>query len=91
MLSTYKAILRGDRLEWSGDAPKHMGREDAAPVYVTLLDEPTRDEAQSSSRGQRMAEALEQLAEIHALAEMEDAAGWERDMRHDRSLPDREI
>ncbi|MFH1115878.1 MAG: hypothetical protein V1792_18360 [Pseudomonadota bacterium] len=90
MLSTYKAVLRGDRLEWSTDAPKLMDREDAVPVYVTLLDEPTCDEAQSS-RGQRMAEALEQLAEIHAVAEMQDAAGWERDTRHDRSLPDREI
>jgi hypothetical protein len=69
MLPTYKAVLRGDRLEWSGDAPKHMGREDAVPVYVTLLDEPARHEAQSN-RGQRMAEALEQLAEIQVLAEV---------------------
>jgi hypothetical protein len=90
MLPTYKAVLRGDRLEWSGDAPKQMGPEDTVPVYVTLLDEPVRDEVHAS-RGQRMAHALEQLAEIHAVAEIEDPAGWERDIRADRSLPDRGI
>jgi len=90
MFPTYKAILRGDRLEWSGDAPKHVGADHAVPVHVTLLDDPKADGIQSS-RGARMAVALEQLAEIHALAEIENPADWERDTRQDRPLPDREI
>jgi hypothetical protein len=58
--------------------------------HVTLLDEPlnetgVRDEVQ----GTRMAAALERLAKIQALAEIEDAAVWERATRQDRALPDR--
>jgi hypothetical protein len=37
-----------------------------------------------------MADALERLAAIHALEEIENAADWERQIRQDRSLPDRE-
>jgi len=36
-----------------------------------------------------MAAALERLAKIQALAEIEDAAVWERATRQDRALPDR--
>jgi hypothetical protein len=42
-----------------------------------------------SRRGQRMAAALEQLAAIHALAEITDPAAWERENRQDRALPGR--
>jgi hypothetical protein len=89
MLRTYKALLRGNRLEWSGDAPECEGAEGPTSVLVTLLDEPSSDAVQAD-RGPRMAEALEKLAAIHALAEIENAADWEREIRQDRSLPDRE-
>lgn len=89
MLRTYKAILRGNRLEWTGDTPECIPAEDQTNVLVTLLDERTPDALQAD-RGERMAEALEKLAATHALAEMENAADWEREMRQDRSLPGRE-
>jgi len=89
MLRTYKAILRGNYLEWSGDTPEREAAEGPKSVLVTLLDEPTSD-ALRADRGKRMAEALEKLAAIHALAEIENAAEWEREIRRDRSLPGRE-
>jgi hypothetical protein len=90
MLRTYKAVLKGDRLEWSGDAPKHLPPEHAVGVYVTFLDEPL-DQTAKAERGQRMAAALEQLAGMNALAEIEHPADWQLELRQDRSLPDREI
>jgi hypothetical protein len=80
MLRTYKATLKGNCLEWSGDAPEHLPPEKEVHVYVTILDEST------ASQGQRMAAALEQLASIHALAEIADPAVWEREVRQDRVL-----
>jgi len=34
---------------------------------------------------------LEQLAAINALADLTDPVAWEREMRQDRPLPDREM
>ncbi len=87
MLRTYKAILKGDRLEWSGDAPVPLEPEHPIHVHVTVLDE---QETAEQNQGKRMAEALEQLAAIDALRTIEDPAAWERETRRDRPLPDRE-
>ncbi len=90
MLSTYKAILKGDRLEWSGEGPDLMPEDSPVAVHVTILDEgvlvPKRQ-----SQGQRMAAALEQLAAAHSLAEINDPVVWERDARQDRTLPGRDV
>jgi hypothetical protein len=90
MLNTYKAILRGNHLEWNEDAPDHLRQEDAVMVYVTILDEPVVLSA-VIQQGQRMAAALEQLAAINALADLTDPVTWEREIRQDRPLPDREM
>ena len=89
MLNTYKAVLKGNHLEWNEDAPDHLSPEDAVMVYVTVLDKPVVPSA-VSQQGQRMAAALEQLAAINALADLTDPIAWEREMRQDRPLPDRE-
>ncbi len=87
MLRTYKAILKGDRLEWSGDAPMMPRPEHPVHVHVTLLDD---HESDVPGQGPRMADALERLAEIDALHNIEDPAAWQREMRQDRPLPGRE-
>jgi hypothetical protein len=89
MLNTYKAILRGNHLEWDGDAPDHLAPEDEVVVYVIILDEPAVTSA-VTQQGQRMAAALEQLAAINALPDLTDPVAWEREIRQDRPLPDRE-
>ena len=91
ILPTYKAILRGDRLEWRGTSRQHPPTDRPIAVHVTLLDEPlSENDVLDEVIGARMAAALERLAKIHALAEIEDAAAWERATRQDRALPGRE-
>ncbi len=89
MLSTYKATLRGNRLEWSGETPKRLPSDKVVAVHVTILDESV-EETTGVSQGQRMAAVLEQLAATGALPELTDPAIWEREIRQDRVLPARE-
>jgi hypothetical protein len=90
MLNTYKAILKGNHLKWNEDAPDHLAPEDAVAVYVTILDEPVVP-SPIIQQGQSMAAALERLAAVNALADLTDPVAWEREMRQDRLLPDREM
>jgi len=93
VLPTYKAILRGNGLEWRGNVGKHVPTDRAVAVYVTVLDEPLTDadaDQRVSGQGARMAAVLEWLAEIHALPDISDAAAWEREARRDRALPGRD-
>ena len=91
MLPTYKAILRGNRLEWRGSGRQYLPTDRPVAVYVTVLDEPLAEvDASEKGQGARMAAALERLAEIHALADINDAATWEREARQERALPGRD-
>ena len=85
MARTYKAILRGDKIEWL-DVPPSPAQ--STPVQITLLE----DEATESSerRGREMARALEALAKAGGLSNVSDPAEWQRELRRDRSLPGRE-
>lgn len=84
MLKTFKAWLRGNRLEWVGDAPE-MG-EQMFQVHVTFLDD--KSVLESKTRGQRMAEILENLAATQVLGNV-DPVLWQQETRQDRSLPGR--
>ena len=88
MQETYEAILRGDHLEWSGESrPGPADPDRPVPVRVTILDETASGRG---IRGRRMAESLEQLAASHALADLTDPTSWEREVRRERPLPDRD-
>jgi hypothetical protein len=87
-LPTYRAILRGNRLEWRGSARQPLPVDRPIAVYVTVLDEHISDA--EGDRGARMAAALTRLAELHALAEIDDAVRWERETRQERVLPGRD-
>jgi len=87
MLHTYKATLHGDRLEWSDASPEELAQNRPVAVYVTILEEPPVERAQT---GQHMAAILEQLANIDAFTDIADPAAWERAIRSDRVLADRD-
>lgn len=89
MLVTYKAILKNNRLEWRDTVPDQLLPDQAVAVHVTILDEPVTPPT-DASRGQRMAAALEKLAAALSLEGISDPAAWEREIRQDRVLPDRE-
>jgi len=82
MLRTYKGILKGDRVEWAGEAPL---RDRALRVHITVLEE----DADKEERGRRMAEALTALAEEGAFSEISDPVKWQRELRKERTLPNR--
>ena len=93
MLPTYKALLRGNRLEWRGAVRKHIPTDRAVTVYVTLVDElPSQTQEDARKQGAAMAAVLTRLAEaplaeLDALTDINDAAAWERETRQDRELP----
>jgi hypothetical protein len=89
MLNTYQAVLRDNRLEWAEKVPEHIKTGQAIPVHVTILDQASISPP-VADRGRRMAEILERLAAINAFASINDPLRWEREMREDRPLPDRE-
>ena len=85
MLQTYKAILKGNQIEWSDEAPDADG---PIEVFVTLL--PATHTQPDAGRGQRMADALAQIA-AQATLPIDDASAWQREQRADRELPGREM
>ena len=89
MLRTYRATLKGDRVEWSGEEPERALHDRAVPVYITLLED-TELSSDMPSQGQRMADALEKLAAINALAHIDDPVAWQREQRRERPLPGRQ-
>ncbi len=85
MLRTYKAILHGDYVEWLDKRPEQT---QPVPVHITPLEdtplEPLRE------RGRVMAEALAALASRGTFAAIADPVAWQREVRHERTLPARE-
>src|SRR5438445_13140081 len=82
MSRTYRAILRGDRLQWAGDAP-----DPSAPLPVDVI---VLDTTPNGSRGKEMADALAQIAARGGIASIPDPAAWQREIRQDRPLPGRD-
>ncbi|HZN65888.1 MAG TPA: hypothetical protein VFB66_11390 [Tepidisphaeraceae bacterium] len=89
MPKSYRAILCGDRVTWTGDAPQQPGPID---VEVTIRD-PALAEAEGANgraeAGRSMAAALGSLASSGAFSEVRDPVAWQRDARRDRPLPGR--
>ena len=81
MMTTYKAVLHGDTIEWRDNMPQQVSMGQAVNVHITVLDQiPVAD-----NRGQRMAGALSKLAQSGAFADV-DGQRWEREIREDRPL-----
>ena len=83
MLNTYRALLRGDRLEWQGEMLET--EEGTVTVRVTLEGEPFSEDA-GGPQGERMAAALERLAGLDPFAAEDDPAQWEKEQRQERDL-----
>ena len=84
-MRTHKAVLHDNQIEWLEHPPERI---DAAQVYITLLEEP--DSVTPSNRGRLMAEILAELAQRETFSEISDPVAWQRDLRSERVLPDRE-
>lgn len=84
MLKTFRAWLKGSRLEWIDDVPT-LG-EQLIPVHVTLLE--NESVLDKKARGRRMAEILEKIAVSQSMTDVEPVI-WQQETRQDRSLPGR--
>ncbi len=87
-MPTYRAILKGDRLEWRGKVPPEIAQESAIPVDVTILRDDQLSVSRTAQAGERMAAALERLA-ISGVG-IEDPVAWQRELRRERPLPGRD-
>lgn len=85
MQPSYRAVLRGDRVEWIDPPPSLEGDTE---VLITLLQPESEDERRA--RGRRAVAALQELARTGAFDEIEDPVAWQREIRRDRPLPGRE-
>ncbi len=85
MLRTYRAILHGDRVEWLDKRPEQSR---PVPVQITPLEGTPLEPA--LERGRVMAEALGALASRGTFAAITDPVAWQREVRHERTLPARE-
>jgi hypothetical protein len=90
VLTTYRAILRGNYLHWRNNMSIPVPPDRAVEVYVTVLEETVTPTASPESQGQRMAAALEQLVQLHTCTAIADPVAWERQLRRERNLPGRE-
>lgn len=84
MPPTFRAILHGDRIEWIDPPP---ARQDPIPVQIALIE----DDSTSRARGSIMAESLQEIAREGGLSSIFDPVAWQRDLRNDRILPQREL
>lgn len=82
MLRTYEGKLKGNQIDWSGEAP-----DSSQPlhVHITVL-----DEEEAGQRGRRMVSALKGMARAGAFADITDPSEWQRMIREGRPLPGRE-
>ena len=85
MSRTYRAILHDDRVEWLEQPPQQA---DARQVRITVLDESAQESP--SDRGRTMAGVLAEIAERGTFATISDPVAWQRDLRAERDLPDRD-
>ena len=84
MSRTYRAVLHSDQVQWLGKPPPHT---DPVPVQITLVEEAPLEPAHEPGRA--MAEALALLADRGTFASITDPVAWQREVRHERALPDR--
>lgn len=88
MLQTYKARLHGSQIEWLGEIPSEL--HDGQDVHITLLEESPTLTQKTYSKGQLMANILKELASLHTVSSIEDPMSWQREIREDKPLADRE-
>lgn len=85
-MNAYRAVLKGDRLEWM-EAPPPEAENGGIQVVVLLLEDAPM---LSNSQGQLMAAALAGLAESGGVPSFGDPTIWQRTIREDRPLYGRE-
>lgn len=85
MLEKYRATIRGDKIEWEGEAPKGLTRNRTITVEVTTV-----RVNRKKPNGEKAAEILAKIAAIGGVKSIKDPVKWQREIRKDRKLPGRD-
>jgi hypothetical protein len=89
MLTTLKAAIQGDRIQWLENSERVFPPGRLVQALITPLEEsPTA--ATPGERSQRRLAALKKLASLNAFAGIPDPVAWQREARSDRELPGHE-
>jgi hypothetical protein len=86
MLSTYKAVLNNNHLEWFEQIPRQL-KSRTVTVYVTILDELPLKKPELT--GPNAIDFLQEIAYNGGLG-IDDPVAWQREIRQDNPLLGRE-
>lgn len=89
MLTTLKATVVGNEIQWLEASEKAFPPNRSVPALITPLEEPPGN-GSVQDRAQRRITALKKLASINAFSGISDPQAWQRETREDRELPGRE-
>lgn len=88
MLTTVKAVVQGERIEWQEAVENVLPQNERVEVLVTILNEQS-DGVSADEKAKRRVAALERLAARGTLS-IPDPVEWQRRIREDRDLPGRQ-
>jgi hypothetical protein len=86
MLDTFKAILKGNQIEWIDDLPSLEVQDQEVEVLITVLSEMKAHPEWQTQRGERMAQCLEKIANTGGIQGITDPVAWQREIRKERSI-----
>jgi len=86
MLSSYKAVLNNNHLEWFEQIPTQL-KSRTVTVYVTILDELPIEKPELT--GQKAIDILQKIADNGGPG-IDDPVAWQREIRQDNPLLGRE-
>ena len=85
MKRVYKAILRGDRVQWLNGALDEEG-----PLLVEITVTKELDPKEEAVLSKPVSQLFQELADMGAFSEIDDPVAWQREIRKDRPLPGRD-
>ncbi|MCX6917651.1 MAG: hypothetical protein NT167_32220 [Verrucomicrobia bacterium] len=88
MLTTLKAVVQGDRIQWLEASEQTFPAAHPIAALITPLYEQTAGTPEKLRAERRLA-ALKKLASINAFSGIPDPLEWQREARNDRELPGR--
>ena len=84
MLTTVKAAIEGERIEWQENVAAIMPANQRVNVLVTILQDSQPGSPQERAR--RRTAALERLAARDPFASVNNPGEWQREVRRDRNF-----
>ena len=89
MLTTLKAVVQGDRIQWLEASENAFPPAQAVTALITPLQQCAEAGTTLAQRVERRLAALKSLAAVNAFSGISAPDQWQREIREDRDLPGR--